>query len=196
MAGENEMEPNFDERRVTPVREIMTEPVVVVAPADSLIEAAKSMRKHRVSGLPVVTPGREVVGVVSERDIVLELHRAAGLASARGILDLVLVLDGEGGTERFRQSIGRLRTAQVQDVMSKKAVTIEPQDTLQEGLRLMRQYSVNRLPVVQEGRLVGILTRGDLLAALDRPPGPPPSRNRGAALRTSKKTGAAGDPTG
>jgi len=162
---------NYDERRVTPVREIMATTVVVVSPDDSLIKATKVMRDHRVSGLPVVDATSKVVGVISERDVIKELHRAAGLMTYRGILDLLLAFDGSEGADRIQTSVQRLHSAHVRDVMSTKVVQVEPDSTLQESLRLMRQFGINRLPVVERGRLVGIVTRGDVLAALAPPPG-------------------------
>jgi CBS domain-containing protein len=160
------MSMSLEQRRVTPVGETMTTDVVVATPEDRLIEVARAMREHHVSGVPVVTPGREVIGIVSERDLVRELHRSAGLLSFRGILDLLLAFDGTEPVERIRQSLEHLHSARASDVMAKKPVVVAPDDTLQECLRLMSQYAINRLPVVDNGRLVGIVTRGDVMSAL------------------------------
>lgn len=155
-----------DERRVAPVGEIMTKMVVVAAPDETLISVARKLREHRVSGLPVVDETRRVVGVVSERDLARELHRAAGLMTYRGVLDLVLAYDGSEEIDRVRQSVERLHSVRVRDVMAKKPVTVDVAETVQECLRIIGQYGINRLPVVTDGRLTGIVTRSDLLAAM------------------------------
>jgi CBS domain-containing protein len=160
------MTPTLDEKRLLPVREIMVSKVVSTAPSDSLLFAARAMREHHVSGLPVVTTDGKVVGVVSERDIMQELHRSAGLMSYRGVLDILLAFSGATGVDRIRQSVGRLESGTVRDVMSRKPVTAGADDTLQECLRLMRQYSINRLPILEQERMVGIVTRGDVINAM------------------------------
>ena len=149
----------------------MATTVVTASPDDSLLKATKLMRDHRVSGLPVVDATSTVVGVVSERDVIKELHRAAGLMTYRGILDILLAYDGTEGVDRIQTSVQRLHSAHVRDVMTSRVIEVEPDYTLQECLRLMRQFGINRLPVVERGRLVGIVTRGDVLAAMAPPPG-------------------------
>lgn len=167
------MTPNLDEKRLLPVRDIMTSQVISAAPSDRLLDAARAMREHHISGLPVVATDGQVVGVVSERDIVQELHRSAGLMSYRGVLDLLLGFSGITDVDRIRQSVGRLESGLVRDVMSRKPVTAAPDDTLQECLRLMRQYGINRLPIVESSRLVGVVTRGDVIDAMAPPAAAP-----------------------
>jgi len=167
---------DYDQRRVTPVREVMTTMVVVATPDDHLIDAARTMREARVSGLPVVTTDRTVVGVVSERDLVAELHRSAGLLSFRGLLDLILAFSGDADTERVRQSVQRLQSGRVGEIMTKPPVVADPEDSVQECMRLMKQYHVNRLPIVENGRLVGMIARGDVIRWLTIAPTPVPSK--------------------
>lgn len=161
----------------TSVHEAMTTEVVTSTPDDTLFEAARVMRENRVSGLPVIAPDRTVLGIISERDLVRELHRAAGIFSFRGVLDLVLAIEGVEGPERLIAGIRHLKSAHVREAMSPRPVTVESDDTLSEALRLMGQYDVNRLPVILDGRLAGIITRSDVLRAIGRGAGLPPMRS-------------------
>ena len=167
----------------------MTTEVVTATPDDSLFDVARVMRESRVSGMPVIAPDRTVLGIISERDLVRELHRAAGIFSFRGVLDLVLAIEGVEGPERLLAGVRHLKTARVRDAMSPRPVTVGSDDTLSEALRLMGQYDINRLPVVDAGRLVGIVTRSDVLRAIGQAAGLPATRAEVARAVASSPKG-------
>jgi CBS domain-containing protein len=155
-----------DRLRGVVVREVMTRDVVTAAPDWSLARAARTMREYRISGLPVVDNGGALVGVLSEKDIVSTLDRATGLGHARGLLDILLEENGSKELQRVGEAIRRLEHARVEQSMSRRPVTIDPEASFFEAARRLSQYAVTRLPVVDGGRLVGILTRQDLADAL------------------------------
>jgi len=139
----------------------MTKEVVSIAPHATVLEAARLMRRYHVSRLPVVAGGGEVVGVLSEKDVA----QALDLVSPGGLLDLVL--DPTGLTEtRLAKMRDRLGTVRVSEVMSSEASVIAPDAPIEAAAQIMRERKINRLPVVDSGRLVGILTRHDVLHAL------------------------------
>jgi CBS domain-containing protein len=148
------------------VSDAMTRPVRFVRPKDTLMTAAGIMREHHLSGLPVLDADGQLQGIISERDIAQEMHRSAGVASPRGLLELILGTEASGGATMLEVCRNRLMNAHVDEVMSKKPVTVDADDTLEEAARLLRQYNVNRLPVMDHGDLVGILTRQDVIVAL------------------------------
>lgn len=148
------------------VRDVMSAPVYTARENWSLLDAARTMRTVHISGLPVVDAKDAVVGILSERDLTHDLDRAFGLESPRGMLDLLLAAGGKGGEKLIERYMDRMRRAKVSEAMSKKPVTIEEDATLGEAVSLIRQYGVNRLPVVKDGRLVGVLTRLDVLEIL------------------------------
>lgn len=138
------------------VRELMTEEVVSVPPELSLREAAALLVERDISGCPVVL-GSEVVGVLSEGDIVAK-------ASA-------------GGSERaslfswlFEPDVGerKISAQTVAEAMTAPALTIDATRPVYEAARRMIAEGVNRLPVVEDGKLVGILTRADVVRAFAR----------------------------
>ena len=151
----------------SPVRSIMVRSVVSTTP-DALVDAAaRQLRLHHISGVPVVGPDGKVVGVLTESDLVRDLHAAAGVDSPRGLLDLVLESAPAKGASLLEVCRNRLRHARVRDLMSVPAVTVLRTATVQDAAHRMRASGTNRLPVVDEqGRLVGIVTRNDLVSAL------------------------------
>lgn len=158
------------------VRERMTEKVVVVEPTDTLATALARLRLAHVTGCPVVDPEGGVVGMLTERDIAhgLGTHRL----SSRPFEALDLVLPGSpwGRPEVLRGLQEALHRLTVEDAMSSPAETIEADASVGEAVHRMKLHRVNRLPVVEAGRLAGILTRGDLLFPAPTTPAskPPP----------------------
>jgi CBS domain-containing protein len=141
------------------VQDVMTRSVCVVAPEASLREVAALLVEHGISGLPVCNAEGAVVGVVSETDI---------LYKERGAKE-----EGDGLLARFgRVSASRdaakatARTAG--EAMTSPPITIMPYRPIAAAARLMLEHGVNRLPVVRNDRLVGIVTRADLVRAFDR----------------------------
>jgi len=139
------------------VRELMTADVVSVRPDASLREAATLLTEHRISGLPVVIGGGEVVGVLSEADIVA---KASGAAPGHGG-PLSWLFDPE---IEERKVVART----VGEAMTSPPLTIAPTRPVHEAARKMTSDHVNRLPVVEDGKLVGILTRADIVRAFTR----------------------------
>jgi CBS domain-containing protein len=151
----------------TRVRDVMTETVVTTRADTRLEEAARLLREHHISGLPVVDRSEHVVGVLSERDIVRQLHRATGIGSPRGLLDLLLESSPTKGESILVVSRRQLRNARVSDAMSSKVVTVPRGASVEDAARALRRHGVKRLPVVDaQGCLVGIVTRADILRAV------------------------------
>jgi CBS domain-containing protein len=139
------------------VNDLMTRNVVTVTPDTSLRDAAALLVEHKISGVPVVTEGGEVAGVVSEADI---LVKAGGTTSRNRLLGWLL--DPDLGLEE------KIKAETVGEAMSAPAILVSPTRPVFEAARLMVAESVNRLPVVEDGRLVGILTRADIVRAFTR----------------------------
>jgi CBS domain-containing protein len=141
------------------VQDVMTEHVLSVAPETPIKDVAKLLTGNRISGLPVCDADGRVVGVVSEADIV-RCELGAPEAKRPGFLArLTSREDGELHTA--------CRTAG--DAMTSPALTIAPGAAVSQAAKLIVERQVNRLPVVLADRLVGIVTRADLVRAFDRP---------------------------
>lgn len=149
------------------VSEVMTTTVVTISPDARLEDAARQLRVHHVSGLPVVDRPHHVVGLLSELDIVESLHRATGVHSPRGLLDLLLESAPPKGESILEVCRRQLKNTRVSDAMSREVATVGQDAPLEEAARLMASRGIKRLPVLNaHGELVGIVTRGDIVQAV------------------------------
>ncbi len=144
------------------VAEAMTRNVVAVSPETPLKDVASAMVQHGISGVPVVDAGGTVLGVVSEADFVIK-ERGSAAVHHRFLARFF----GES-----RATIAELRKIEARtagEAMTSPAVTVEADAHLSEVARIMADRRINRLPVVADGRLVGIITRADVVRAFIRP---------------------------
>lgn len=140
------------------VRDVMTHDVIVVSPTTPLKDVVTLLISRRVSGLPVVETGR-VVGVISEADLLTKQYATAAEAPPGPMA----FASRRHRTEERRDA----RTAG--EAMTAPALTVGPETSLSEAARLMIERRVNRLPVVDGERLVGIVTRADIIKTYLRP---------------------------
>jgi|SoiMethySBSTD1v2_1073268.scaffolds.fasta_scaffold00458_18 CBS domain-containing protein len=140
------------------VRTLMTHDVVTARPDSGFKDIVDAMTTRRVSALPVVAADGQVVGIVSEADLLYKLERPEHGAAARLI------------SRQRREATAKAAGDTAADLMTTPVVTIRPEATAGAAARLMHQHEVKRLPVVDgDGRLVGIVARRDLLATYLRP---------------------------
>jgi CBS domain-containing protein len=138
---------------------IMSKPVIAIDPSASIAEAAGLMLTHKISGLPVIRSGGTLVGIVSEGDF---LRRGElGTERKRPRWLEFLVSPGKAADE-YVHANGR----RIEEVMSQDVVTASPTASLAEVVVLMTRHHVKRVPVVDAGKVVGIIARSDLLRAL------------------------------
>ncbi|HWH06517.1 MAG TPA: CBS domain-containing protein [Gaiellaceae bacterium] len=139
------------------VQDVMTTDVVTVVLDTPLKEVAALLSERRISGVPVVDTVGVVLGIVSEADV---LAKEAAEARGRGTL-LDWLLDVE-------PLLDKLSARTAGDAMTAPAIDVGPRRPLHEAASIMLEHGVNRLPVVEHGRLVGIVTRADLVRAFVR----------------------------
>jgi CBS domain-containing protein len=141
--------------------DLMTKNVVTVLPETTLADAARIMLARRVSGLPVLNEAGHLVGVVTEGDL---LRRAELGTEGEQPSWLKTFLVPSRLAEDYVRTHGR----HVSEVMTEKPIFIAPDTSLAEVAQLMHQKRIKRLPVVENGALVGVISRSNLLAALSR----------------------------
>lgn len=141
------------------VRDVMTHSVVTVAPETPIREAIARMIGHRISGMPVVDEDVGLVGILTEGDLMRRTETGTQ-APRRRWLEL---LTGPGScADEYARTHGRL----VRDVMTAKVVSVGEDAPLADVVRLMEENAIKRIPVVAGKRLVGIVSRADLVSAL------------------------------
>jgi CBS domain-containing protein len=141
-------------------RDIMVEAVVTVSPDTSLRRIAEVLVEHRISGVPVTEADGTLVGIVTESDLLDEEKRRVRLP--RTALFGVYLVPERVVREAFEEG----ETLTAQDIMTKRLVTVREDTPAREAVELMLSRKVNRVPVVREGKLVGLITRADALRAL------------------------------
>ena len=119
------------------VRDVMTPKLVSVQPGDSLATAAQAMRENDIGDL-IVLNGEELFGVITDRDIVV-----------RGIAE------------------NHDPQTQVKEIASQQVKTVSPEDAVDDAVEIMKDHAVRRLPVVENGRVVGVVSLGDIARERD-----------------------------
>jgi CBS domain-containing protein len=140
-------------------RDLMVSPVVTVQPSASVKEVAKLLLEQGISAVPVVDDQGKLVGVVSEGDL---LHRPE-IGSERRRSWWLLGLTDE---ETLAAEYVKAHAHKVADVMTRKVITAAPDASLHELATLMEANAIKRVPIVEDGRLVGIVSRANLVRAL------------------------------
>ncbi|MBS0243226.1 MAG: CBS domain-containing protein [Proteobacteria bacterium] len=139
--------------------EVMAKDVVTVGPKTSVKDIAELMTKHRISGVPVVDDKGDLVGILSETDL---MHRAETGTERKRKWWLHAFVDADKLAREYAASHAR----RAEDIMTDTVVTVDADATLAEVANLFERRKLKRLPVTRDGRLAGIITRGDLVRAL------------------------------
>ena len=146
------------------VGDIMERDPETVSPQDSVEEVIRVLRENELPGVPVVNEGGRCVGIVTEADLVLP--------GDDGDLHLPHYVNIFGGTvfleplKRFENSLRKAFASTAADMMTEDPATVEVDRPVEEAARLIHETGHNRLPVTEHGRLVGVVTRVDVLGAL------------------------------
>lgn len=141
--------------------DVMTRDVVTVRPDTTVKEIAETLLAKGISGVPVVDAGGALVGIVSEGDLI---HRVENDTERRRSWWLRLFADSESLAQEFVKSHGR----EAGDVMTRRVVTVKPDTPLGEISALLEKHQIKRVPVVDRDKVVGIISRSNLLKALLR----------------------------
>jgi len=151
------------------VKDYMKRKVITVKPTDSIFKIAEIMSKHHISGTPVVNK-RKVIGIITETDIVkfmkLDLSKThtelIAEPHALSVVILALIKDQLG----VKKHLERMSKIKVKDFMTKEVISVPPDENILEAAALLDKHHIDRLPVINKGRLGGIISRCDLIRAL------------------------------
>jgi CBS domain-containing protein len=143
------------------VRELMTSPVTTVAPTAAVADIARIMLEEHVGGVPVVDTRGVVIGIVTESDLVAK-HARVHMPTYFSILGLSFPVGARHTDEDLRRALA----VSAQDLMTRDVVVVGPDTPVDDAATMMVEHHVNPLPVVERGRLVGIVSRTDIVRLL------------------------------
>ena len=148
------------------VSDIMDRSPVTVGPEASVEDVIQALRDNEIPGLPVVNEGGRCVGIITEADLVMtgedaDLHLPHYVELFGGLIFLESL-------SHFEDRLRKASAATAKDLMTEDPDTVAPDATVAEAARRISKTGHNRLPVVEHGRMVGLITRLDVLEALSR----------------------------
>ncbi|OKY78279.1 MAG: CBS domain containing protein [Candidatus Methanohalarchaeum thermophilum] len=150
------------------IKEIMNKDVITLRKDESIREAAKKLRKNNISGAPVLDDG-SVVGIVSEADIIKafrekDFSHELWLPTPFELIEIPIreLLE----IREYKKLLKETGTEKIEDIMTENLYHVDPEDEIQEAAELMSKHEVNRVPVVKDDELIGIVAREDIISSM------------------------------
>ncbi|MBI3960521.1 MAG: CBS domain-containing protein [Chloroflexi bacterium] len=147
------------------VREIMTAPVITITPDASIQDVARLMREHSISALPVVTSAGQLVGIVTEIDLITRHappRQPQYIPLLWGLIPMRL-----DDYSTYKEQVRHILAVYTEQLMTRDPATVRPTDTIEHAAELMIKPGHRSLPVVENGKVVGIVTRTDLVRVIE-----------------------------
>jgi CBS domain-containing protein len=145
------------------VEDIMTREVITIREHTTIEEIARLLVENRIETVPVVDEENRVIGIVSESDLFLK-EKGLPFSAVKVPMLFKRWVDPERLDEIYEEA--RHHTAA--DIMTRRAICVDVSATIGQAARLMAQHDINSIPILREGVLAGIITRGDIIRHLAR----------------------------
>lgn len=145
------------------VRQVMTTDVLLLRPGDPIDTAARALTERGIGGAPVVDDDGRLVGLLEDDDLIVRdsrLHFPTVISVLGGYFEW------PASVARFEEELRKAVGATVGDVMDRRPPVCGPDDTLEAVATVLHERGASRLPVVEDGRVVGIVSRGDIVRAM------------------------------
>lgn len=143
-------------------RDVMTKEVVTVTMETTIRELAGIITAHRIGSVPVVDSAGNLVGIVTESDLI-EQDKSFHIPTVISLFDWVIYLESE---KRFEKELKRMTARTVGDIRAREVVTVTPDTPVNAIADIMGTRKIHAVPVVEEGKLAGIVSRIDLIRSM------------------------------
>ena len=144
------------------VKNVMTKDVLTVRPDEKVDKVARLLVENRISGVPVVDDQHRVVGIITEKDLMIKASELK-VPFYLTLFDSIIFLENP---IRFNNDLKKYTATYVREAMTSKVVTVPEDCPVSEVVALMQKKKINRIPIVRHGKLIGIVTRNDILKAI------------------------------
>jgi CBS domain-containing protein len=144
--------------------EIMTKEVVTVKKETTIRELAELFTLHRIGSIPVVDDDGNLIGIVSESDLV-EQDKNFHIPTVISLFDWVIYLESE---KKFERELKKMTAQTVGDIYTKEVETVAPSTLVSDVADIMSRKKIHSLPVIEGGKIVGVVSRIDLIRTMIR----------------------------
>lgn len=145
------------------IADIMTREVVTVTKNTSIRELAEIFQTKHFSSIPVVEENGKLTGIVTSSDLI-EQGRSLHIPTVISIFDWVIPIEGEKALEK---ELRRMTAQTVGEIFTEKVLTVTPSDPVSAAADIMGEHKLHALPVVEDGKVVGIVARIDIIRTLN-----------------------------
>jgi len=143
-------------------RDIMTKNVITVFPETLVTDVARLLLEKKISGVPVINTENELIGIVTEGDLIAKEKSVKGPLTLSVMGALIYLED----PHRMEVELKKIAGIRVRDMMTKSVITVTEDTTVGEIATLMIEKGINRVPVLRHRKLVGIVTRANIVRSL------------------------------
>lgn len=143
-------------------KDIMSKTVITVKRDLPIKELSKLFIEHKVNGFPVVDEDDKVIGIVTEGDLI-DQNKNLHMPTVISLFDAVIYLESDN---QFNKEVKKMTGTTVDDIYTSKPVIVDPKTSLSECATLMANKNVHTLPVVEKGKLLGVIGKIDLIRGL------------------------------
>ena len=144
-------------------KDFMTKDVITINSAATVEELARLLIEHKISGAPVVNNKKELIGIVTENDLISQ-NKRLHIPTIIRLFDAFIVL----GSGKLEEEIKKMAAAIVEEICIKKVVSITEDTPLQEVATIMSEQKIHLLPVLRNNVVVGIVGKADIVNAMSR----------------------------
>jgi CBS domain-containing protein len=142
-------------------KDIMTKDVITVKPEATVEELARLLMNNKVSGVPVSNDNKKLIGIVTENDLITQ-NKRLHIPTVIRLFDAFILL----GSGRMEEEIKKMAATTVDEICTKKVVSITEETTLDEIATIMAEQHIHLLPVLRENTVVGIVGKADMVRAM------------------------------
>jgi CBS domain-containing protein len=146
-------------------KDIMTKEVITVKPESSIEELSSLLVRNEISGVPVIDEKGTLYGIVTENDLISR-NKRLHIPTVISFLDAAIYLES---SKKFEQEVKRMAATRVGDICTRKVVTITEDASITDIATIMDEKKAQLLPVVRNGKVIGIVGKRDVLKAVARP---------------------------